>query len=351
MANLPLQNCVKERRLAQQWSQEELARRGGISRSAVSAIESQRLIPSVAAALALAKAFECTVEELFGSRSSTAAGMPQWAWRPPASPWRYCQATAQSRTLAYPVEPTDGGIIEHDGVFDHGAMHPRESFNPRLTLVMATCDPAAGLLVQQLAQTASMRLLVFTRSSQDSLALLGQGLVHIAGVHLSSTKENAGNAAVVREKLGDGYCLLRLAHWQEGLALAPHLSLRSVRSALQAKLRWVGREPGSGARQCLDELLGSRTVRRVARNHRHVAQAIRDGWADAGVCVRLACEEAGLSFLAVRQERFDLCYASDMAGDARIVALQSIVQSKLYRQLLGDLPGYDVHATGAWERV
>ena len=58
-------NSVLARRRAREWSQADLARRAGISRAAVSAIEGERLSPSVATALALAAVFECSVEELF----------------------------------------------------------------------------------------------------------------------------------------------------------------------------------------------------------------------------------------------------------------------------------------------
>jgi DNA-binding XRE family transcriptional regulator len=58
--NRPLPNRVKQHRLQRGWSQEQLAENAGISRAAVSAIEIPRLVPSVAAALALARAFHCT---------------------------------------------------------------------------------------------------------------------------------------------------------------------------------------------------------------------------------------------------------------------------------------------------
>lgn len=61
--NLP--NCVKPLRIARGWSQAELAQRAGVSHAAVSAIEGQRLVPSVPAALA--RVLESSVEELFGS--------------------------------------------------------------------------------------------------------------------------------------------------------------------------------------------------------------------------------------------------------------------------------------------
>src|SRR6516165_3214216 len=102
-------NQVKTRRLGRGWSQAELAQRAGISRAAVSAIEVQRLVPSVAAALALAAALGCSVEELFGAR-----GEPAWAWPPPDGPCRYWQARVGDRTFLYPAEPTAAGVVRHD---------------------------------------------------------------------------------------------------------------------------------------------------------------------------------------------------------------------------------------------
>jgi len=52
-------NPVLTRRVAREWSQADLAARAGISRAAVSAIEGERLSPSVATALALAAVLEC----------------------------------------------------------------------------------------------------------------------------------------------------------------------------------------------------------------------------------------------------------------------------------------------------
>src|SRR6516225_5641538 len=93
-------NAIKSRRLDRGWSQLELARRAGISRAAVSAIEINRLVPSVAAALGLAQSLGCSVEDLFGVRRPQAE--PQWAWPPPPDPCRFWQATVGGRQLLYP---------------------------------------------------------------------------------------------------------------------------------------------------------------------------------------------------------------------------------------------------------
>ena len=351
-----LDNRVRAERLRRGWSQEELARRAGLSRAGVSAIEIDRLVPSAAAALALAASFACRVEDLFslpGTRVSSNA--PVWAWEPSRIPCRYWRAEVGGRMLLFPVEATPMGVVPHDGTAGEASAivdvgDPTSGRGPRETLVMACCDPAVGLLAAELEHSAGIRLIALPRSSRAALALLEQGLVHVAGVHLA--RAGIGNLGTVREALGSGYVLMRGAQWEEGVAFSGGRRLGSVRAATRAKLRWVGREAGSGARQCLDELLGHRPPpRRMANDHRGVAEAVRAGWADAGVCLRLTSEEAGLGFLSLREEAYDLCVLDASRDDPRIRALLSTLRSAPYRRLLGELPGYDSRETGEIQNV
>jgi len=347
MANTKLaRNLVKSLRERRGWSQAELARQAGISRAAVSAIEMNRLVPSVAAGLALAQVFGCSVEAIFqlpGADPTEA----QWAWPPTQVPCRYWQARVRSRTLCFPAEVTTTGVGVHDGVFRGNNFLPSGDADPETTLVIASCDPAVGLLASAYAHASGFRMLTLQRSSRQALLLLGEGLVHAAGIHYATANEPSDNGRAVRDTLGPGYRLLRVARWQEGLSLAPASLVATVGAALRARLRWVGREPGSAARACLDELRPNRPPpRRLARDHRGVAEAVRCGWADVGVCHRLAAEEAGLRFFDVRDEHFDLCYPASSAGDPRLAALVRVVRSASYRRLLGEIPGYATGQTG-----
>lgn len=339
-------NQLKELRRQRGWSQAELAERAGISRTAVTAIENRRLVPSVMAALALAKALNTTVESLFGETDD--AHETAWAWTPPSPPWRYWHAEVSGRALLYPVEDVKAsGYLPQDGACDLERLPPPDFPLARRTLVLACCDPAAGLLATLYARETKFRLIVIPRSSQQAIDLLGQGLVHVAGLHLSSPDDADRNDQAVRSKLGTGFRLMRVASWQEGLALGKANPAASVRSAMRSRLRWVGREPGSGARQCMDELLPDQIhFRRIAHDHRAVADAIRSGWADAGVCLRLVCEEAGLKFFSLRDEFFELCFSAEMAGDPRVEALLRVVRSAEYRRLLAELPGYELRHSG-----
>jgi molybdate-binding protein len=77
-----------------------------------------------------------------------------------------------------------------------------------------------------------------------------------------------------------------------------------------------------------------------------VAEAVRSGWAGAGVCVRFSAEEAGLNFLPVRTESLDFCFSTQLQHDPRIQALIRLLRSRGYRRLVSELPGYNARDTG-----
>jgi molybdate-binding protein len=66
--------------------------------------------------------------------------------------------------------------------------------------------------------------------------------------------------------------------------------------------------------------------------------------------VRLAAEEAGLDFLSVQQEDYDLCIPRALRSDPAVLALGRALRSGVVRKLYRDLPGYDVRRMGE-ERV
>ncbi len=340
---------VAERRAAHGWSQAELAQRAGIPRTTISAIEGEKLTPSVTAALALAAALDCTVEELFGGGTTpvTQSGGPRWAWEPRGASCRYWQAEVGGRSLLYPVESPALNSHPHDGVWQGGVLRGAISPSAAATLVVACCDPAAGLLAAEYARASGFRMLVVERGGAAALELLENGAVHVAGIHRSTTEQPGRNAETVRGRLGSGHRLLRVAEWEEGLALPASARSRSFQSIVRNCDQWALREPGSAARECLDELLASRPAAgRCVHGHMAVAEAVRAGWAGAGVCVRIAAEEAGLNFLPVRTESLDFCVPDIHAKDTRVQALVRLLRSKSHRRLISELPGYDARHTG-----
>jgi putative transcriptional regulator len=64
-----VRNDVKERRAARGLSQGELAAAVAVSRQTINSIEKGRYTPSLPLALALARLFETTVEEMFDDKA------------------------------------------------------------------------------------------------------------------------------------------------------------------------------------------------------------------------------------------------------------------------------------------
>lgn len=60
-----MRNRLKEQREAHGWSQGELARRLGVSRQTINAVETDKYDPSLPLALRMAKLFEVSVPDLF----------------------------------------------------------------------------------------------------------------------------------------------------------------------------------------------------------------------------------------------------------------------------------------------
>jgi molybdate-binding protein len=220
--------------------------------------------------------------------------------------------------------------------------------SPQRIRLVAVRDASAAIDV---ASVGSAQMVVH-RMPRQALELFRQGVVHVAGVHFAAVDEHNGNASSVMQIVDQPARLLRVASWEDGIAVESGLSTRSVRRLLRDRVTWIGREPGSGARQCLDELSSNRPApRRRARDHRGVAEAIRYGWTDAGVCLQLVAEEAGLRFLPMRTEGYDLCFTRSSEADPRIQSLVRVVQSPEYSELLGELPGYDARHAGELSAV
>lgn len=58
-------NRVKELRIAQGWTQEQLAAAAGVSRQSINSIERNRYVPSLELALTFARIFACPTDDIF----------------------------------------------------------------------------------------------------------------------------------------------------------------------------------------------------------------------------------------------------------------------------------------------
>src|SRR5574337_538056 len=130
-----IRNSLQEYRRTRGWSQDELAHRSRLSRTAISAIETGRVVPSTAAALALAAAFDCRVEDLFRLGTRASRGGPKWAWAASNEAGPFWRARVGEDTWLYPVERTAIGTLPPDGVLRADAYEVRTDADAERTLV------------------------------------------------------------------------------------------------------------------------------------------------------------------------------------------------------------------------
>jgi len=348
-------------RQARGFSQQQLATMAGVSRQAVSAVESGQSDPSLRAALRLTQALGMTVEEVFGSFSPA----PQVVARPVAplggEGARVTLAPVGQGLVALPLSGATvsragflpaGGLATGRADSEPGAAEPVRPIGPtRPTLVAAGCDPALPLLETPLGLLdPPVMFCWWPCPSREALRLAAEGLVHVAGAHLLGPVGgyNTGPAA---ELLPQGGEVIGFCSWREGLVLRPELAgdVCGAGDLAERGLQLVNREPGAEARLVLDRELSRLGIEpsglpgygTKASGHLHVAAAIAAGLADAGVASEPAALAYGLAFVPLTAEHFDLVIPATQAGSREVQGLLKVLSSRWLLDQLASLPGYD----------
>jgi putative molybdopterin biosynthesis protein len=344
-------------RQARGLSQQQLAGVAGVTRQAVSAVESGHSDPSLRVALALARALGMTVEELFGpgDLGDPVLARPVAPVSAPGS--RVALATVGDTFVALPLD-TDtaarlgfdaaGGLMVGAAESQGAQIAVRPIGPPRPTVVVAGCDPALPLLETPLALLdPPLAFAWWPCGSGEALRLAAAGLVHAAGVHRAGPGDDVIDIPGGAEVVG-------FASWREGLVVRPGAQVRGLDDVARQGLRLVNREPGAQARTLLDterlrlgldpaELRGYDSR---AAGHLQVAAAVVGGLADAGVSSEPAALAYGLDFVPLAEERFDLVLPAKHAASREIQGLLKVLTSPWLLAQLASLPGYDAARCG-----
>ena len=364
-----LQTSLRQARQAAGLSQEALAAAIGISRQAYAAAESGSAVPSTEIALRLARALGTTVEQLFAlpeSEPPAVIAEPIGDGPPPADGQRVRLLRVGGRLLARPLEGQPavlGGLTWADGLARPGAGLSgqvrvellAEPPPPERTLVMVGCDPAAPLIAAALRQRG-LELAWCETGSRAALVALARGEAHVAGCHLLDADTGRYNAPWVARLVPFACVLVGFAVWEQGLLVAPGnpRQIHEIADLARPDVSLVNREAGTGARVLLDLALARAQVPasavrgydRLAAGHLAVAEAVRAGLADAGIGVRAAAVAAGLDFLQLGEERYDLVVPRHFLDLPAVAGLLDALRRPALRRQIESLGGYDVAPMG-----
>ncbi|MDQ2774272.1 MAG: helix-turn-helix domain-containing protein [Acidobacteriota bacterium] len=356
---------LREIRQGRDLSAADLARRVGVSRQTIYAIEDGSYVPNTAISLQLARALDVTVEEIF-SIEEEPAGEPVSAelFEEPESAdegqlVRLCQVN--ERLVAIPVSfapaylPLADGIIESKEKRTVSIRASADLPGNGKRLLLAGCDPALSLLNE--LNSSEIEIIGVPCSSQSALKWLGQGKVHAAGSHLLDRATGDYNVPVIRRLFPeDSVRVVTFAVWEQGLVLrrGNPKSIRSIADLGGRDVTIMNREKGSGSRDLLDNALrkagiaGTRVngYKSVARGHLAAAYAVAVGTADCCIGPRSASRCFGLDFVPLAEERFDLSFTKASLDLPAAKALLDLLSRSRLRKKLEAIAGYDTAHTG-----
>jgi len=371
------ENRLKIVRGQQGLSQGELARRSGVTRQAIYAIEDNQYLPTTMVALRLASALGCRVEDLFslGSAGDVLEGDLIGGIVPSAGPVRVKVVRVDERTVVLPVASLGETLnfsVGADGLL-MGAGKPglsRKSGRVRVQLLrdrreiesqvlIAGCDPALYLAGDHLRRRPAAGMLVgWSMGSAAALEALKRRDVHVAGLHIVDSRTGESNLPYVRRNLkGQDVTVVTFAAWQQGLMVnkGNPKHVRGVADLVRKGVTIANREAGAGARLLLDQKLATaglpgrqvRGYQRVAGSHLEVARLIAEGHADAGIGTPAVAQWRGLDFIELQTERYDLVIPTPYLSLHRGVAdFLDMMTSRTFRAEVEALGGYDMRETG-----
>jgi putative molybdopterin biosynthesis protein len=371
----PVENRIRSRRQAAGLSQQELARRCGLTRQAINAIEAGHYVPSTLVALRLSMTLGCRVEELFRLSEDRIRVEAEWLGEAPSEHierTRVQLARVGDRLVARPLAGA-AAFAAADGLTMpvERTTKPRKGAKPWVTIdlwvdaelpertvVVLGCDPALALLGAHLSRRyAGFRLIWVHSSSLTALRLLGHGEAHAAGTHLWDQEAGEYNVPFVRRELsGRRLVIVTLSEWQEGLIVARGnpKGISGAADLARTDVTMVNREAGAGSRTLLDLWLQGAGVSAPQVNgynhelssHLEVAEAVAHGLADTGPGIMAVALALGLEFLPMQEERYDLVIPVEFLNASAVQALLDIAVSRPFQEELETLGGYNSTCAG-----
>jgi putative molybdopterin biosynthesis protein len=227
---------------------------------------------------------------------------------------------------------------------------------PAPPIVGGSHDP----LLEWALRESNSGLASLPEGSEEGLRRLTRGEVMVAAIHLhrldgddeTANLEAVANAAGLHDAV-----VITFARREQGILVAPDnpLGLSDMASIATSRARMAQRPAGAGAQLLLLALLARASIAlddlKLAKpafpTGPDIAQAIRAGRIDCGIATRSVARSAGLDFLPLTWERFDLVMRQRDYFMKGPQALFDFMRQTSFRDRANELGGYDVSDTGA----
>lgn len=215
------------------------------------------------------------------------------------------------------------------------------------------------LLLEWALRESGSGLASLPEGSEAGLSRFIRGELVAAAIHLHAPdNENvdANVEAICNQTSRYDAVLVAFARREQGLVVAAGnpLGIADVRDVVKGRARVAVRPDGAGAQLLLHALL-HRTKIGIDRlvcvsppcpTGPDIAQAIRAGRADCGIAMRAVANGAGLDFVPIVWERFDLIVRQRHYFRPPLQALVNFLRSPAMQLRARELGGYDLAEAG-----
>lgn len=327
---------IRSLRLARGLTQAQLAELAQVSRQLVGAVEADRHLPRVDAAMRLAAALTTTVEELLAPDTREVVGVID----EPAEGALVRIGRVGDRLVCTPVAGSGEGWATADAQIRERAVQLFDVERP--AVVVAGCDPVVGLVSRLLEVTSGPRVVPVSTSSAAAAAILAAGRSHAVTVHGPDPD---------RGEVPDTVRRWHIARWQVGLAAPADLPAGWVEDALRGRVEVVQREPGAGSQAAFEraregEVEATSPVRgpRVGGHAEAAWRAVTDRI--PAVTIEPAARANGLTFHPLEVHRSELWVADAHVDNPLLHAFtQELTGERVHRRLTA-IGGYDLTDNG-----
>ena len=227
---------------------------------------------------------------------------------------------------------------------------------PRPPIVGGSQDP----LLDWALRDSGCGLASLPEGSEAGLRRLSRGELMAAAIHLhrADGDDEAANTEAVAQASGlHDAVVIAFCRREQGLVVAPGnpLGLTDLSAVVATRARMAQRPAGAGAELLLWALMaraGIATdalalVKPVCPTGPDLGQAVRSGRADCGIASRSVAHAAGLGFVSILWERFDLVLRQRDYFLPGPQALFDHMRKPVFAARAAEMQGYDVVTAGA----
>ena len=224
-----------------------------------------------------------------------------------------------------------------------------------MPIVGGSHDP----LLEWALRESGSGLATLPEGSEAGLARFEQGGIVASAIHLHSLADEGDPNVDALKKRGSFHdaVLIAFARREQGFLVAPGnpLAIATIADVARRRARMAVRPHGAGAQLLLLSLMhrarlsydGLPVVAPPCPTGSDIAQAIRAGRADCGIATRSAANAAGVDFVPIVWERFDVTMRQRDYFRPPLQAFLGFLRSDAFAARAGELGGYDVSDTGA----